>query len=71
MLDFFVQIGDSLSVLFSMVVSFIESFVRFLGMLPVWLSFLQTAVFYLPHLVAPFILAGIFLTVLFFILGRT
>ena len=71
MLDFFAQFSDAFTVLFHMLGSFLQSFIDFLQRLPVWLSFLQTSVFYLPHLVAPFILAGLFLTVLFFILGRT
>lgn len=70
MLEWLTQIGDSLSLVWNIFISLFFSVIKFISMIPEWLAFLHGSVLLLPGIFVPFIILGIGISVLFFIMGR-
>ena len=64
MLAFFQNIWNFLSMVVNFVVMLVESLLKFVTMVPGWIMMLTTSVGYLPGIIAPMVLMGIFLTII-------
>lgn len=70
MLEWLSQIGDFLLLIVNVVIMVVSSTLKFLLMIPQWLTFLHLGTAMLPGIIVPFVVAGISLTVVLLILGR-
>ena len=70
MVDFFSGIADVMTTRSDLVVMVVKSIVSFISLVPSWLSFLTSSLLYLPGIILPFVMFGLILTVIFFIIGK-
>ena len=70
MLDFLSGIMDFITMLGSTLIMLIKSTLDFFLMIPSFLAYLTTSVAVLPSFIVPFVVAGIFLSVILLIVGR-
>lgn len=70
MVAFLSSIADALLTVFDILFLIIKSLVQFIVMIPTWLVFLTTSVGYVPGVILPFIMFGISLSVILFLIGR-
>lgn len=71
MLDFLQNIVDAISVAFDTLVNFVSGIVQLVKMLPQAVLFVSNASGYLPTFIVGFITAGVFISVIFMIVGRS
>lgn len=72
MLDFFKGIADFIGMIVNLVITVITSIVEFIGMIPAWITWLLTAFSYTPSLLFPFLICGVLLSVIMFVIvGRS
>lgn len=72
MLDFLKSIVDFLLMIGNLVVTVVSSILEFLGMIPAWITWLLTAFSYIPSMLFPFLIAGVLLSVIMFVIvGRS
>lgn len=72
MLDFLKSIADFFLMIGNLVVTVVSSILEFLGMIPAWITWLLTAFSYIPSMLFPFLIAGVLLSVIMFVIvGRS
>lgn len=64
------SILDSITSAFAFLLNVIKGLVQLIQLLPRSLTFLQSAMTYLPSFVTAFILAGVAVSIIFLIVGR-
>lgn len=52
------------------IVSVLKAILEFFIMIPQWISMLTTSVAFIPGILLPFVMLGIFITLLLLIMGR-
>lgn len=70
MVEFFSGIADVLTMIVDLVIMVVKSIINFIILLPSWKAFLVSSFLYLPGIVLPFVMYGLILTVIFFIIGK-
>lgn len=70
MLDFLSGIIDFITMLGSTLIMLIRSTLDFFLMIPSFISYLLTSIAVLPAFLVPFVVAGVFLSVILLIVGR-
>lgn len=70
MLDFLSGIMDFITMLGSTLIMLIRSTLDFFLMIPSFISYLLTSIAVLPAFLVPFVVAGVFLSVILLIVGR-
>lgn len=70
MLNFLKGIADAIVTIFDILFLIIKSLLQFVMMIPTWLTFLTTAVGYVPGVILPFIMFGLSLSVILFLIGK-
>lgn len=52
------------------IISILQSILEFFIMIPQWIAMLTTSVAFIPGILLPFVMLGIFITLLLLIMGR-
>lgn len=72
MLDFLKGIADFITMIVNLVITVITSILEFIGMIPAWITWLLTAFSYTPSMMFSFLISGVLLSVIMFVIvGRS
>lgn len=70
MMQFLQSIVDFFAMIVDFVASIVDGILTFFMMIPSYVTFLTASVGFMPDILIPFIMLGVFISVLFIIIGR-